>query len=295
MKHTSDSTPETIKKSPGARKVIDPRALEVAAARGLPQPQIASEMGVSSATLSNRLREDASLRAAYERGRARVGKGTKASRKALPAADAAQAPKPAAPAVKLDREEDAEVFAALQDGPRCRMEIKEATGLTYDEINDALYRLRFECGLVGMQEGKLGKEFFFILGDEEKAAARVMAASGAGPEAPSVSPQILEPPVVSDKRLARTVEAVKGEREKPAGTLAASNGNGHAAATPSSVAPPVHVPGLPPPNLPVRERAVRAALVEFSFIEFWGAPSNRFGDTRELLASAFGTFGGEVS
>ena len=295
MKNTSDSTPETTKKSGRAPKPIDPRALEVAAARGLSQLEIADELGVSQATLGNRLKADDKLCAAYERGRVRVGKKPKASRKARSSAEAAPASEPAKPAaVKFGREEDAKVYAALQGGPRCRMELRDETGLTYDQINDALYRLRFEARLAGMVADKLGKEFFFILGDEEKAEARVRAASGGGPEAPPAPPQIVEAPGANSQRPARAVEAAAGESASPVTALAAPNGNGHLA-LPSSVPPPVHVPGLPPPDLPLRERAVRAALVEFGFIEFWGAPSNRFDDARDLLASAFGTFGGEVN
>jgi hypothetical protein len=305
MNNNPSSVSNTTKKTGRSLKPIDPRAMELAAARGLNRLDSASELGVSQATLTNRLKADAVLSDAYRRGLARAGsKPRSSSKKAAPARRGRQSPaprpagepsaEPASPAVKVDREEDAKVFAALKAGPRCRQELKEETGYGYDVINDALYRLRFDRRLVGSVTDKLNKEFFFILGDEEKAEARVKAASGGGPEAPPPPPQVHEPRVVSETRLARTVGAIKGATEQTVRALPDSNGDGHAATIPESVPPPVHAPESRPEQTALREQAVRAALVEFGFIEFWGAPSNRFDDSRSLLLTAFGTFRGEV-
>lgn len=304
---------------------IDHARAEQLAADGKTNRQMAAEFGMKQGSFDSRLNRDEPLREAVKRGRERARSEGKRpgwetenrvkmrkgrEPKAAPRGERQAAPeKPAqTKAATFERGEDAKVYEALGGGPLCRAELRGATGLSYDQINDALYRLRFERSLVGMVEGKTHKEFFFVLGDEDKAAARAGLASTGGHDAPGPRrPEAAAAEPASDRRLARTAEPVKGRREKAVKMVGergpeifipeSPGGNDDGHVTVAVAEPPVTAAAVAEPTTSDSEARLRvaaeAALLELDFREFWGEPSHKAAVVRRGVHDALHARAGE--
>ena len=140
---------------------IDLQLVEGCAAQGMTQRQAAGEMGLRVQTFEARLREDHEVRAAWVRGRGR--QTLEQAAQAVLSAPPERVPAGTRPSLQ---EAQRRVLIVVREKIRTRAEIREATGLDYSHINDALDQLELD-GLVEKIE-RIDKNFYRRVGSSEQ-------------------------------------------------------------------------------------------------------------------------------
>lgn len=152
------------------RVEIDLNKLEALAARGEGVLGASLAFGLSSGTLYNRLRDDEAAKAAWRRGLA-AHEAARAAEKSKAVVAPADKPKrktaAAAPPEPDEREE--RVKEAIGAGHRSRRQIKDYTGLSYAEIEPAIYQLESVRKEIYHRENRAGVEMFYLTGEEAEA------------------------------------------------------------------------------------------------------------------------------
>ncbi len=138
--------------------ILDQKQVEELAAQGLSQVKAAEELGISVNTFFNKLKLDAELKAAWKRGLAKQQNGTKA----LPSNGSTSSTVDEAPEEKLR--------ALIHAGVRDFNELQKESGLGFNALEAALYRMEHELREIEVEQvnGSLRHRRIWLKGEREK-------------------------------------------------------------------------------------------------------------------------------
>src|SRR6266404_8928243 len=143
-----------------AKIAIDLERVTQLAAAGTQLLPAAQALGIGLSTLSRQLKQDPNVRAAWDRGRALLnGDGPSQANAVSSPADDVESPEQVQPEA-LDprvlglKENEELVLGAIKAGHQSRIHMRHATGLSYDSIDLAIFKLR-SLGLVSMTKEKM--------------------------------------------------------------------------------------------------------------------------------------------
>jgi hypothetical protein len=266
------------------KAIIDLNLLANLIADGKSKSAAADELGISEVTLSNRIKLDNDVQAAFQRGKTRLRLN-----RIINANDG------------QEKSPTALVIEAVMRGVDTRGRLLKETGLTSVQLERELYDLVNETRILNANEDPMGVEHL-DLRPEFKEALKPLpeVVDVPSPPAPADDHIPAPSPAKATRRSTKKTAAVKkraralstskkAASKKGAGKkrvahrgVAEDNKGQQAAATLQQNSSPPPAPAVP------REIviALEAAHVEFAYQQCWGEPSPHFSSVRNLLNEA---------